>query len=192
MGSISVEATPLPGAMLITPPRFADDRGDFSETYNAETLAGFGIDTVFIQDNHSRSRFVGTVRGLHFQAPPKAQAKLVRVVRGRIYDVIVDIRVGSPHYGEWFGVELSADNGRQLLVPTGFLHGFVTREPDTEVIYKCSQTYSPAHEGAVRFDDPDLDIAWDLGGVAATLSPKDATAGSWQALNSPFTWEQTR
>lgn len=192
MGSISVEATPLPGAMLITPPRFADDRGDFSETYNAETLAGFGIDTVFIQDNHSRSRFVGTVRGLHFQSPPKAQAKLVRVVRGRIYDVIVDIRVGSPHYGEWFGVELSADNGRQLLVPTGFLHGFVTREPDTEVIYKCSQTYSPAHEGAVRFDDPDLDIAWDLGGVAATLSPKDAAAASWQALNSPFTWEQTR
>lgn len=192
MGSISVEATPLPGAMLITPPRFADDRGDFSETYNAETLAGFGIDTVFIQDNHSRSRFVGTVRGLHFQAPPKAQAKLVRVVRGRIYDVIVDIRVGSPHYGEWFGVELSADNGRQLLVPTGFLHGFVTREPDTEVIYKCSQTYSPAHEGAVRFDDPDLEIAWDLGGVAATLSPKDAAAGSWQSLNSPFTWEQTR
>lgn len=182
----------MPGAMLITPPRFADDRGDFSETYNAETLAGFGIDTVFIQDNHSRSRFVGTVRGLHFQAPPKAQAKLVRVVRGRIYDVIVDIRIGSPHYGKWFGVELSADNGRQLLVPTGFLHGFVTREPDTEVIYKCSQTYSPAHEGAVRFDDSDLDIAWDLGGVAATLSPKDAAAGSWQSLNSPFTWEQTR
>ena len=192
MGSISVEATPLPGAMLITPPRFADDRGDFSETYNAETLAGFGIDTVFMQDNHSRSRFVGTVRGLHFQAPPKAQAKLVRVIRGRIFDVIVDIRAGSPNFGQWFGVELSAENGKQLLVPTGFLHGFVTREPDTEVIYKCSQTYSPAHEGAVRFDDPDLDIAWDLDGVAATLSPKDAAAGWWQALNSPFTWEQAR
>lgn len=182
----------MPGAVLITPPRFADDRGDFCETYNAETLAMSGIDTVFIQDNHSRSRFVGTVRGLHFQAPPKAQAKLVRVTHGRIFDVIVDIRVGSPRFGQWFGVELSAENGKQLLVPIGFLHGFATREPDTEVIYKCSQTYSPAHEGAVRFDDPDLNIAWHLDGVEATLSPKDAAAGSWQALNSPFVWEAPR
>ncbi|KKB80717.1 dTDP-4-dehydrorhamnose 3,5-epimerase [Devosia limi DSM 17137] len=189
---MTVETTPLPGGVLITPPRFADNRGDFCETYNAETLANSGIDTVFIQDNHSRSRFVGTVRGLHFQAPPKAQAKLVRVIRGRIFDVIVDIRVGSPHFGQWFGVELSEANGRQLLVPTGFLHGFVTREPDTEVLYKCSQTYSPAHEGAVRFDDPALNIDWGLDGVDAILSPKDAAAGAWRALNSPFTWEQAR
>ena len=135
---MKITQTALPGVLLLHPRRFEDPRGFFSESWNRQTLAAQGISTDFVQDNHSLSKATGTVRGLHFQAPPHAQAKLVRCGRGSLFDVAVDIRKGSPTYGQWVGYELSFDNGLQLLIPEGFAHGFVTRAPDTEIIYKCS------------------------------------------------------
>lgn len=146
------------------------------------------LDYDFVQDNHSLSTQVGTVRGLHFQAPPHAQAKLVRCGRGRLFDVAVDIREGSPTYGKWFGVELSFENGKQLLIPTGFLHGFMTLEPETEIIYKCSNYYAAECDGGVRWDSCGID--WPLSGIAPILSDKDATAGSLADFDSPFTYER--
>lgn len=186
---MKIEKTALPGMLILTPRRFGDARGWFSEVWNQKTYADHGIDTAFVQDNHSYSRDVGTVRGLHFQSPPHAQAKLVRCARGRILDVAVDIRRGSPSYGDWVGVELSAENGQQVLIPAGFLHGFVTLEPDCEVLYKCSDTYAPDCDGAVRFDDPDLGIDWGLDPKAAILSDKDAAAQSFRDFQSPFVYE---
>ena len=151
-------------------------------------MAEAGLDYDFVQDNHSMSAQVGTVRGLHFQAPPHAQAKLVRCGRGVLFDVAVDIRKGSPTFGQWVGYELSFDNGRQLLIPEGFLHGFATRTPDTEIIYKCSDYYAPECDGAVRFDCPDLGIDWGLSGDAI-LSEKDAAAPVMADFDSPFVWE---
>ena len=133
-----IKKTPLPGVLILTPARFGDARGFFSESWNKARLAEHGITSEFVQDNHSLSAAVGTVRGLHFQSPPHAQTKLVRCGRGALFDVAVDIRRGSPTYAQWVGVELSAQNGKQLLIPAGFLHGFVTREPETEIIYKCT------------------------------------------------------
>ncbi|MBL4629368.1 MAG: dTDP-4-dehydrorhamnose 3,5-epimerase [Roseicyclus sp.] len=185
---MNIEQTGLPGLLILTPPRFGDTRGFFSETYNAPRLAELGITTHFVQDNHSLSADVGTIRGLHFQAPPHAQTKLVRCGRGRLFDVAVDIRTGSPTYGKWFGIELTFENGRQLLVPTGFAHGFVTREPGTEIIYKCSDTYAPETEGALIWNDPDIGIDWGLSGDPI-LSDKDAVAGRLVDLQSPFTYE---
>ncbi|AHM03061.1 dTDP-4-dehydrorhamnose 3,5-epimerase [Roseibacterium elongatum DSM 19469] len=179
----------MPGLVVLTPARFGDSRGFFSETYNRARLADHGITTDFVQDNHSLSAEVGTVRGLHFQAPPHAQAKLVRCGRGVLFDVAVDIRKGSPTYGQWVGVELSFENGKQLMIPAGFAHGFVTRTPETEIIYKCSDYYAPETEGALRFDDPDLGIDWQLGQVAPILSDKDAAAGAFARFDSPFTYE---
>ena len=184
-----IETTGLDGVLEITPRRFADSRGHFSETYNADTLAGFGITTQFVQDNQSFSADAGTVRGLHFQAPPAAQAKLVRVLAGVIWDVAVDIRRGSPTFGQWEGRTLSAETGNQLLVPEGFLHGFITRTPGAIVAYKCSATYAPATEGAVRFDDPDLAIDWGIAPDAAVLSDKDAAAPRFADFETPFTYE---
>ncbi|WP_370211574.1 dTDP-4-dehydrorhamnose 3,5-epimerase [Roseovarius sp.] len=186
---MEITQTDLPGVLILTPRRFADARGFFSESWNQRVMEEAGIEITFVQDNHSLSRDVGTVRGLHFQSPPHAQAKLVRCGRGALYDVAVDVRRGSPSYGEWVGVELSADNGRQLLIPAGFLHGFVTREPDTEVIYKCSDFYAPECDGAVRFDDPDLGIDWGIEASAAVLSDKDRAAQSFAAFDTPFVWE---
>ena len=186
---MKIEKTELPGVLILTPRRFGDARGWFSEVWNQKTYTDHGIDTAFVQDNHSYSRDVGTVRGLHFQSPPHAQAKLVRCARGRILDVAVDIRRGSPSYGDWVGVELSAENGQQVLIPAGFLHGFVTLEPDCEVLYKCSDTYAPDCDGAVRFDDPDLGIDWGLDPKAAILSDKDAAAQSFRDFQSPFVYE---
>lgn len=180
--------TDLPGVLLLKPARFGDERGFFSESWNRKTLAAHGVEIDFVQDNHSLSSQVGTVRGLHFQAPPFAQDKLVRCGRGCLFDVAVDIRKGSPTYGKWVGYELSAENGLQLLVPQGFLHGFVTREPDTEIIYKCSNYYDKASDGAVRFDDPDIDIDWGLNG-SAILSEKDTAAPRLRDFDSPFSWE---
>lgn len=182
MGAIAVTQTSLAGAVLLTPQRFSDNRGEFSETYNVESFARAGIETLFVQDNHSRSALAGTVRGLHCQMAPKAQAKLVRVLRGAIYDVIVDARRGSAQFGQWYGVELSADGGQQLLIPVGFLHGFVTRTDNAEVGYKCSATYSPTLERSVRFDDPDLGIDWGILPGDAILSTKDTAAASWREL----------
>ena len=148
--------------------------------------AGLGFD--FVQDNHSLSTDAGTLRGLHFQSPPHAQAKLVRCGRGRLLDVAVDIRKGSPTYGSWVGVELSFENGLQVLVPEGFLHGFVTREPDTEIVYKCTDHYAPDCDGAVRFDDPDIGIDWGIDTAAAVLSAKDEAAPLLKDFKSPFTY----
>ena len=184
-----ISVTSIKGVVTLTPRLFSDSRGSFQETYNRDTLAGLGINTVFVQDNQSWSREAGTVRGLHFQAPPHAQAKLVRVLMGEIFDVAVDIRAGSPTYGQWTGVTLSVENNAQLLIPAGFLHGFVTRTPNCLVAYKCSDTYAPDCEGSVRFNDQDLGIDWGLPVDQAVLSDKDAAAGSFADLDTPFTYE---
>lgn len=184
--AVQVQETALPGVLILTPQRFGDDRGFFSESYNRARMAEVGVTLDFVQDNHSLSTRVGTVRGLHFQSPPHAQAKLVRCGRGRLFDVAVDIRRSSPTYGRWVGEELSFENGRQLLIPAGFLHGFVTREPDTEVIYKCSDYYAQECDGSVRFDDPDIGIDWGIDLGKATLSDKDVKAPYFRDFNSPF------
>lgn len=187
-----IERTALYGLLQLTPRRFRDHRGFFAETYSARVLAEYGIIEQLVQDNHSLSAEAGTVRGLHFQAPPHAQAKLVRCGRGALFDVAVDIRKGSPTYGKWFGAELSFENGRQLFIPAGFAHGFVTRAPDTEIVYKCSDYYAPETEGALRFDDPGIGIDWGLNGVPAILSEKDAAAGLLANFDSPFTFESNQ
>lgn len=185
---MQIETTPLAGVVVITPARHGDERGFFSESYNARALTAEGIDVVFVQDNHSLSEKVGTIRGLHFQAPPYAQDKLVRCGKGALFDVAVDIRSGSPTYGQWFGTELSFENGRQLLVPAGFAHGFVTLKPETEIIYKCSDYYNRDSEGALRWDDPQIGIDW--GGVSdPILSEKDAVAPLLADLDTPFTYK---
>ena len=183
---IEVEKTALDGVLVLTPKRFADARGFFTESYNAKRFGEAGIDVAFVQDNHSYSARAGTVRGLHFQAPPFAQSKLVRVLRGAVIDVAVDARKASPTYGRWVGVELSADNGRQIFVPQGFLHGFITLTPDTDVAYKVDAFYDMESDGAVKWDDPDLAVDWGPTAKDALLSEKDAAAQSWAAFRSPF------
>ena len=180
-----VYKTSLAGMLLIESDRFGDHRGFFAETYSHRAYAALGICEIFVQDNHSLSAEIGTVRGLHFQAPPAAQSKLVRCGRGAIFDVAVDIRKGSGTYGKWAGYELSAENGAQLFIPAGFAHGFVTLQPISEIIYKCSDYYAPEAEGALRWDDPAIGINWPLHG-AAILSDKDAVAPMLADLNSPF------
>ena len=170
---------------LITPRRFGDERGFFAETYSRQKYAEMGVDVEFVQDNHSLSCNVGTLRGLHFQVPPHAQGKLVRCGRGKFFDVAVDIRRGSPTYGQWVGYELSVDNGYQLYVPIGFAHGFVTLEPDSEIVYKCSDYYAPETEGALRWNDPNIGIEWPFKGNL-TLSDKDAIAPLLKGFDSPF------
>ena len=186
-----IEETKLTGVLLITPPRYSDSRGFFCETWNARLLGDRGIHIDFVQDNQSLSGSVSTIRGLHYQSPPHAQDKLVRCGRGRLLDVAVDIRKGSPTFGDWVGVELSADNGKQLLVPKGFLHGFVTLEPNTEILYKCSDYYAPECDGAIRFDDPDIGIDWGIALNKAVLSEKDAAAPLLKDFDSPFIYEAT-
>ena len=183
---MQIERTALDGVLVLTPKRFGDDRGWFTETWNAKTLTAAGLEFDFVQDNHSMSAAVGTVRGLHYQAAPHAQDKLVRCTRGLILDVAVDFRRGSPTYGKWVGVEVSPENGKQLLVPKGFLHGFVTRAENTEVQYKCTDVYAPDCDGAVRWDDPDIGIDW--GTTAPILSGKDAVAPLLADVTSPFEW----
>ncbi len=181
---MQVDETKLSGVMILTPKRFGDARGWFSETWNVDVMARAGLDLRFVQDNHSFSATVGTLRGLHYQRPPHAQDKLVRCSRGMIFDVAVDFRGGSPTFGQWVGVELSAENGRQLLVPKGFLHGFVTRMADTEVQYKCTDIYAPECDGAVRWDDPEIGIDWGV--TEPVLSAKDAAAPLLRDVVSPF------
>lgn len=171
------------------PIRHRDHRGFFAETYNRRRYFELGIDVDFVQDNHSLSKEVGTIRGLHFQAPPHAQAKLVRCGRGAIFDVAVDIRKGSPTYGKWEGYELSVENGQQLYVPVGFAHGFVTLEPNSEIIYKCSDYYVPEAEGSLLWSDPDIGIAWPE--VRKPIfSAKDAAAPVLSDFDSPFIYGQ--
>lgn len=183
---MEVRETPLSGVLILKPKRFGDARGFFCETWNAKRMAEAGLDVAFVQDNHSVSAEVGTLRGLHFQAPPHAQAKLVRCGRGRLFDVAVDARRGSPTFGQWYGIELSAENGLQLLIPEGFLHGFITRAPDTEIVYKCSDYYAPEADGAVRWDSCGID--WGVSGEPI-LSQKDAEATAFDEFLSPFVME---
>jgi dTDP-4-dehydrorhamnose 3,5-epimerase len=163
----------LAGLKLITPKKFGDDRGFFCETHNAQTWERAGLHYNFVQDNHSLSRDLGTLRGLHFQSAPFAQDKLVRVVRGRILDVAVDLRRSSPTFKKYIVVELSYENWKQLLIPIGFAHGFVTLEPDTEVLYKVTNFYSPAHDLGVAWDDPELNIKLPIKKSDIILSSKD-------------------
>ena len=180
---MKIEMTALDGVLILTPQRIGDERGFFCETWNARRMAQAGIDVSWVQDNQSLSAAPNTLRGLHFQSPPHAQDKLVRCGRGVLYDVVVDIRRGSPSYGEWLGVELSAEGGQQLFVPKGFLHGFVTRSPGTEILYKCSDFYAPECDGAVRWDSCDID--WGLTDVPV-LSGRDAAAPAFADFDSPF------
>ena len=171
---MQITKTALDGVVILSPKKFGDSRGFFSETYNRKTLAEIGIDLEFVQDNHSLSAEVGVVRGLHFQSPPFAQDKLVRVVKGRILDVAVDLRRSSPTFKQHVAVELSDQAWNQLLVPIGFAHGFVTLEPNTEVIYKVTNYYSPANDLGIRWNDPSLGINWPVAPDQAVLSAKDA------------------
>lgn len=183
---MDVKRLEIADVMVLTPRRFGDDRGFFEESWNQRTFyEATGLDVQFVQDNQSLSRVAGTVRGLHFQAPPHAQAKLIRVARGAIFDVAVDIRTASPTFGQWAGAELSEENGAQLFVPRGFAHGFATLRPDTVVCYKADGFYSRDAEGGVAYDDPDLAIDWRLS-VAATLSDKDRVLPPLKSLAAVF------
>jgi dTDP-4-dehydrorhamnose 3,5-epimerase len=174
---------------VVRTPRHGDDRGWFSETWSRGRFRAAGIDCDFVQDNHSRSGPAGVLRGLHFQRPPYAQAKLVRCVRGAILDVVVDLRAGSPTFGMHHAVELTADTGDQLFVPPCFAHGFVTLQPGTEVIYKVSAAYAPTHEAGLAWDDPDLNIAWPVAAGDAILAERDRRWPRLRDLDTPFSGE---
>ncbi|WP_240626760.1 MULTISPECIES: dTDP-4-dehydrorhamnose 3,5-epimerase [Sphingobium] len=175
---------------LIQPRRFGDARGWFTEVYSEPAFAALGIPCRFVQDNHSLSVPEHTLRGLHFQTPNRGQDKLVRCIRGRIFDVAVDVRKGSPTYGHWVGAELSAENGHQLFIPIGFAHGFLTLEPNCEVSYKCSDTYAPDHDGGIRWDDPAIGINWPMPeGIVPELSAKDAVQPLLADFDSPFAYD---
>jgi dTDP-4-dehydrorhamnose 3,5-epimerase len=179
----------IEGLILVTPKRYADDRGFFSETYNKALLAEeAGIDRAFVQDNFSQSKEAGTIRGMHFQAPPMAQGKLVRTIRGSILDVVVDIRQGSPTYGRWVSAILSAENWAQIWVPEGFAHGFCTLEPDTEVAYKVTEYYSAEHDRGLAWNDPALAIAWPVSAGDAVVSDKDRQHRPLAELEPFFTY----
>lgn len=168
---MNIIQTPLPGLLIIEPKVFGDDRGFFLESWNSATFKAAGIDLHFVQDNHSRSQ-KGVLRGMHFQNP-EPQGKLVRVVRGAVYDAVVDLRRSSPTFGQWYGVELSAANHRMFWVPEGFAHGFLTLEDDTDFLYKCTAPYLPQNEASLAWDDPTVGIEWPLNGIEPILSSKD-------------------
>lgn len=170
---MDIERLEIPDVLLLKPRRHGDDRGFFSETYSHRTLAEAGVHIDFVQDNHAYSAARGTLRGLHFQAPPHAQAKLIRVVRGAILDVAVDLRHGSPSFGRHVSVEISASAWNQILIPAGFGHGLCTLTDDTEVLYKVSDFYAPSHDLGVLWNDPDLGIDWPVTAADAILSDKD-------------------
>lgn len=185
---INIQSTDLADVFLIRSNRFHDERGFFEETWNAKCLSDNSIDINFVQDNHSFSKKAGTLRGMHYQAPPHAQDKLIRCSHGAIFDVVVDIRKGSSTYGKWLGFKLSDKNGKQLLIPKGFLHGFITLEPNTEVDYKCSDFFFPELDNSVRWDS--LGIKWPLiNGFSPIISEKDNQAQSFANFLSPFNIE---
>jgi len=183
---LTVTPTAIDAVKVITPKAFADSRGVFCETYNRQRFFDHGIGLEFVQDNQSVSAAAGTIRGLHFQSPPFAQDKLVRVARGRVYDVAIDLRRSSPTYGRWVAEELSAENGRQLLVPVGFAHGFCTLEPDTVVAYKVTNYYAPANELGIAWNDPDLAIRWPVAADQIVLSDKDGKLPGFASLPTYF------
>lgn len=182
------EFTPLglPEVVLVRPPRHGDARGYFTETYREALFRENGIEARFVQDNQAGSAQAGTLRGLHFQAPPRAQAKLIRVLRGRIFDVAVDLRAQSPRYGSWCAAELGAESGEQIYVPAGFAHGYLTLEAGTEVAYKVSDYYAPEEEGGLMWNDPALGIDWPMQPDAAQLSARDRDWPAFEAFETPF------
>ena len=186
---MNIRSLGLGDVLEIIPQRFSDERGFFSETYNLARFQKAGLVGDWVQDNHSYSVGRGVLRGLHYQLPPMAQDKLVRVVRGAIFDVAVDIRQGSPTFRRWVGLEISAEKWNQIFVPKGFAHGFVTLEPDSEVIYKVSAPYSPEHDRAIRFNDPDIAIEWPCESNMIQLSVKDAAAPYLKDADTGFHFE---
>jgi len=185
---MEIQSTALPEVKLLVPRVMRDERGFFAETYNQRTLQRVaGIDMPFVQDNQSRSEHRGTIRGLHFQSAPHAQDKLIRVLSGAIFDVAVDIRVGSPTYGQHAAMTLSADNQMQAWIPRGFAHGFCTLEPGTEVLYKVTDYYDPTCDKGLAWDDPQLAIAWPVAAAEAILSAKDRTHPRLASLPTYFT-----
>ena len=188
--NLTAQRLRIPAVILVTPAKFGDARGFFSEVYNAAVFAEAGIAAMFVQDNQSLSQAAGVVRGLHFQKPPHAQGKLVRVVRGRILDVAVDIRAGSPTYGQHVAVELSAENWQQLWVPEGFAHGFCTLEEGCEVIYKVTDYYASECDAGIAWNDPDLGISWPVSAADAVLSAKDQCLPRLGELGPCFTYSK--
>jgi len=185
-GNFTATRLALPGPVLVTARRFGDHRGFFLETYSVRDFAALGISDVFVQDNHSLSAKPGTIRGMHFQLPPHAQAKLVRVLRGAILDVAVDIRRSSPSFGKHVAVELTAENAQQLFIPAGFAHGFCTLSPDTEVAYKVTDLYAPECDRGIAWDDPDLALPWPFDAAEVQLSDKDRRAPRLRDLPTVF------
>lgn len=186
---MEVERLSIPGLLVLTPRKFGDHRGFFSEVWSRRAFADAGLDFHFVQDNHSMSAQVGTVRGLHYQSPPHAQTKLIRCTRGRIRDVAIDIRKGSATFGQHAVVDLDPANWKQLLVPTGFAHGFVTLEPDSEVLYKVDSGYAPDHDAGLYWADPALNIDWGVDVAQAVVSEKDKALPRWDEFDSPFVYE---
>lgn len=184
---MDVTRTDIPGVLLIKPKVFGDHRGFFSETYNRRQFAAHGLDIDFVQDNHAFSAQVGVLRGMHFQVPPMAQVKLVRVARGAVFDVVVDLRKGSPSFGRWQSFTLTSENHLQLLIPAGLAHGYMTLEPGTDFLYKVDRFYSPGHDVGILCDDPDLGIAWPH--LAPVLSDKDRRLPRFRDFESPFVYE---
>lgn len=184
---MDVSQTDIPGVLLIKPKVFGDHRGFFCETYSRRQFAAQGLDIDFVQDNQAFSAQAGVLRGLHFQAPPMAQTKLVRVTRGAVFDVVVDLRKGSPTFGRWQGFNLSAENHLQLLIPAGLAHGYMTLESETDFLYKVDRFYSPEHDGGILCDDPDLGIVWP--DIAPVLSDKDTRLPRLRDFHSPFLFE---
>jgi dTDP-4-dehydrorhamnose 3,5-epimerase len=186
---MQIRALAIADVYEILPKKFGDERGFFSETYSEAAMAAADLPTLWVQDNHSFSAAQGVLRGLHYQMEPRAQDKLVRVVKGRIFDVAVDVRAGSPTFGKWVSLEVSAEKWNQIFVPKGFAHGFVTLEPNTEVVYKVTNGYAPELDRCIRWDDPAIGIGWPLNGLAPQLSAKDAGAPLLSQQQSGFTFK---
>ena len=189
---MNAEKTTIPGLLIIHPDVFGDNRGWFTESYHQQKYKDLGIDTHFIQDNHSFSAQKGTLRGLHFQKGNKAQSKLVRCVAGSLWDVVVDLRKGSPTYKHWFGIELSAQNHLQFFIPKGFAHGFLTLSDNVEIEYKVDEFYSKEHDGGIRYDDPEVNIPWDelLKNSEPVLSDKDKQLKYLSQQDLDFTYKE--
>ena len=186
MGNFSSERLAISDVILVRVRKFADSRGHFLETFRTADFADMGIDCEFVQDNQAFSAQAGTVRGLHFQVPPHAQAKLVRVLHGAVYDAAVDLRRGSPTYGKWCGARLTADGGEQIFVPAGFAHGYCTLEPDTVVAYKVDEYYAPHAEAGLIWNDPAIGVDWSIPAESGLVSDKDAKLPSFSSLTTPF------
>lgn len=182
---MTITETPIKDLFIIEPRVFEDPRGFFFESYNAATLLKNGIDYKFVQDNQSKSCY-GVIRGLHYQLQPKSQTKLVRVLEGEIFDVAVDVRQGSPTFGKWFGLELSAENKKQLLIPKGFAHGFSVLSEIAVVMYKCDELYAPETDAGIIFNDPDLNIDWKIPADKALLSDKDGKLPRFKDARNNF------